>query len=98
MMPLLLLFFGLLGDCLLAVLVGMLGASRRLGFGWSFLISLLFTPFVGLLCVLLSEQLPAAAERRWGCLGTLCAGLGCLCLLIFLFLLLTGGAALATLL
>lgn len=98
MLVLSLLFFGLLGDCLLSVLVGMLGASRRLGFGWSFLISLFLTPFVGLVCVLLSERLPAAAERRWGCLGTLFAGLGCLSLLIFLVLLLTGGAVLASLL
>lgn len=97
MMIVLLLLFGLLGDCLLSVLVGMIGASRRIGFGWSFLISLFLTPFVGLLCVLLSDPLPAAAERRWGCLGTLFAGVGCLFLLLFLVLLLSGGAVLSQL-
>lgn len=96
-MIILLLAFGLLGDCLLSVLVGMMGASRRLGFGWAFLLSLLFTPVVGLLCVLVSDPLPAAADRRWGCLGTLLAGAGCLWILLFLVLLL-GGALFLTLL
>ena len=96
-MILLLLLFGLLGDCLFAVLVGILGARRRLGFGWSFLISLLLTPLAGLICVLLSDPLPASADRRYGCLGCLLAVLGLLCLIAFLTILLTGAATLAAL-
>lgn len=85
--------FGLLSGCLLSVLVGMIGASRRLGFGWSFLISLLTTPFVGLICVLLSDPLPNTEPRRWGCIGTLVALLGMACFIGFLILLFTGGLA-----
>ncbi len=72
-MTVLLLVFGLLGDCLLSVLVGLVGARRRIGFGWSFLLSVLLTPLIGLILTLLSEQLPQQGERRWGCLGTLLA-------------------------
>ena len=90
-MVFLVVLFGLLGGCLLSVLVGMVGASRRIGFGWSFLISLIFTPLIGLICVLLSDSLPATEPRRWGCLGTLVAIFGLLFLIAFLMLLLTGG-------
>ena len=97
-MAFLVFLFGLLGGCFLSALVGMIGASRRIGFGWSFLISLIFTPFVGLLCVLLSEQLPSSEPRRWGCIGTFVAILGLLFLVGFLILLGAGGlAALAAL-
>lgn len=86
--------FGLLGGCLLAVLVGIIGSRRRIGFGWAFLISLLLTPLVGLIVTLLSDPLPGG-DRRWGCLGTLLAVLGILFMLAFLFLLLAGGAVVA---
>ncbi len=85
--------FGLLSGCLLSVLVGMVGSSRRLGFGWSFLISILFTPLVGLICALLSDPLPNTEPRRWGCIGTLVALCGLLFLIGFIILLLTGGLA-----
>lgn len=88
--------FGLLSGCLLSVLVGMVGASRRIGFGWAFLISLIFTPLAGLLCVLLSDPLPNSEPRRWGCIGTGVGILGLLFLIGFLLLLLgglAGGAA-----
>lgn len=65
-----LVIFGLLSGTLFAVLVGILGASRKLGFGWSFILSLLFTPLLGLLFVLISEPLPTG-ERRWGCIANL---------------------------
>lgn len=85
--------FGLLSGCLLSVLVGMIGSSRRLGFGWSFLISIISTPLVGLLCVLLSDPLPNSEPRRWGCIGTGVGILGLLFLIGFLLLLFTGGLA-----
>ena len=85
--------FGLLSGCLLSVLVGMIGSSRRLGFGWSFLISIISTPLVGLLCVLLSDPLPISEPRRWGCIGTGVGILGLLFLIGFLLLLFTGGLA-----
>lgn len=64
--------FGLLTGSLLGVLVGLVGARRRIGFGWTFLISMLLTPLIGLVAALLSDPLPQG-ERRWGCLGTLLA-------------------------
>lgn len=87
--------FGVLGGCFLSVLVGILGSKRELGFGWTFLLSLIFTPFVGLICALISDPLPQGAPKRWGCLGVVVAILGFLFLGIFLFLLL--GSSLAML-
>lgn len=95
-MTFLTLLFGLLGGCLLSVLVGIVGSRRRIGFGWAFLVSLIFTPLVGLIVTLVTEPLPGGGQR-WGCLGILLAILGLLMLGIFLFLLLAGGAALAAL-
>lgn len=95
-MTFLTLIFGLLSGSLLSVLVGIIGSHRRIGFGWAFLISLILTPVVGLIVVLLSEQLPGE-DRRWGCVGTLLAVLGLIFLAIFLVLLLAGGAAIAAL-
>lgn len=86
--------FGLLGGCLLAVLVGIIGSRRRISFGWAFLISLLLTPLVGLIVTLLSDPLPGG-DRRWGCLGTLLAVLGILFMVGVFFLLLAGGAVVA---
>ena len=84
-------FVGWLGGCLLSVRGDLVGSNRRIGFGWSFLISLIFTPLVGLICTLLSDPLPCG-EKRWGCVGTVVAMLGGICLAAFLLLLLTGGA------
>lgn len=93
-MILLTVLFGILGGCLLSVLVGILGSRRRIGFGWAFLASIVFTPLVGLVITLLADPLPGA-ERRWGCIGTLLAVLGLLFLAAFLFLLLSGGVLVA---
>lgn len=90
-MTLFAIIFGLLSGCFLSVLVGILGSRRRLGFGWSFLLSLLFTPLVGLICALISDPLPTG-QKRWGCIGTLIAILGILSLLVFIALLIGGGA------
>ena len=84
--------FGLLGGCLLSVLVGLVGSRRRIGFGWAFLISVIFTPLVGLIVALLTDPLPGDG-RRWGCIAAVLAVLGFLLLGIFLLLLLTAGAA-----
>lgn len=82
--------FGALSGCLLSVLVGVIGSRRRIGFGWAFLISLIFTPLVGLIVALLTDPLPGE-DRRWGCIGTLLALLGLVSLMVFLLLLLAGG-------
>ena len=90
-MAILTLLFGLLSGCLLAVLVGIIGSRRRIGFGLAFLLSLIFTPLVGLIITLLTDPLPGG-DQRWGCIGTLLAILGLAFLAAFLLLLLTGGA------
>ena len=86
----LVILFGALSGCLLSVLVGVIGSRRRIGFGWAFLISLIFTPLVGLIVALLTDPLPGE-DRRWGCIGTLLALLGMVSLVVFLLLLLAGG-------
>ena len=95
-MSILTLVFGLLGGCFLSVLVGIIGSRRRIGFGWAFLISVIFTPLVGLIVALLTDPLPGG-DQRWGCIGTFVAILGLLFLAVFLLLLLTGGAFIAAL-
>lgn len=88
--------FGLLSGCFLAVLVGIIGSRRRIGFGWAFLLSVIFTPLVGLIVALLTDPLPGG-DQRWGCVGTVVAILGMLFLAVFLILLLAGGALIAAL-
>ena len=95
-MSILTLIFGLLGGCFLSVLVGIIGSRRRIGFGWAFLLSVIFTPLVGLIVALLTDPLPGG-DQRWGCIGTFVAVLGVLFLAAFLLLLLTGGALIAAL-
>lgn len=95
-MSILTLVFGLLGGCFLSVLVGIIGSRRRIGFGWAFLISVIFTPLVGLIVALLTDPLPGG-DQRWGCIGTFIAILGLLFLAMFLLLLLTGGTFLLAL-
>ena len=65
--------FGILSGCLLSVLVGIIGSSRRIGFGWAFLISLIFTPLVGLIVALLTDPLPGG-DRTLRIFGFLDAG------------------------
>ena len=69
-MVLSLILFGLLSGSLFSVLIGILGASRKIGFGWAFILSLLLTPVGGLICVLISDPLPTG-ERKWGCLANM---------------------------
>ncbi len=93
----LVLIFALLSGCFLAALVGMLGRRRTIGFGWPFVLSLVFTPLVGLIIVLLSEKLPDGQKQGLGCIGGILAFLGFLCLIVFLLMLLGGGAMIAAL-
>jgi hypothetical protein len=67
-----LILYGLITSSLLSVLVGLLGARRRIGFGWAYLLSVLTTPLIGLIITLLFDKL-ADGERRWGCLGVILA-------------------------
>ena len=69
-MTLSLIIFGLLTGSLLSVLVGLVGSRRHLGFGWTFILSVIFTPLIGLIFTLISDPLPEG-ERRWGCVATL---------------------------
>ena len=87
-MSLFALFFGLMSGCFLSVLVGIVGSKRRIGFGWAFLVSVIFTPLVGLIVALLTDPLPGG-EQRWGCIGTVVAVLGVVFLVVFAVLLLS---------
>ena len=69
-MPILVFLFGLLAGCLLAVIVGLIGSHRRIGFGWAFLLSVVTTPLIGLIVTLCTPKLETK-DRKWGCLGTL---------------------------
>ena len=85
-----LLIFGLLSGSFLAALVGLIGTRRRIGFGWAFFLSVLFTPLVGLIVCLLSDNLPDG-ERKWGCLGSILAIIT-IALFVFLALMVVGVA------
>ncbi|MBQ5609779.1 MAG: hypothetical protein IIU85_05975 [Rikenellaceae bacterium] len=90
-MGILLLIFGLLTGTALCALVGLVGSRRRLGFGWTFVISLIFTPLIGLIVALVSDPLPAG-EKRWGCLATV-VGILTLALIAFLAVVIFGTGA-----
>ncbi len=87
MTPILLLLFGSLSGTLLSVLVGLLGARRTIGFGWAFILSLLLTPFFGLIITLFSDPLPYHGDRSYGCLGFVLGLLGLFCIIPFLWML-----------
>ncbi|MBO7589393.1 MAG: hypothetical protein J6T18_08230 [Bacteroidaceae bacterium] len=90
-MDALLLVFGVISFSLVSVLVGLLGARRKIGFGWSFLISAVTTPLIGLIVTLLFDKLPEG-ERKWGCLGTLLAILAIVMMTIILIGILSAAA------
>lgn len=87
-MALALVLFGIFSGSLLAILVGLFGSKRRIGFSWAFFLSLLLTPLGGLLCTLISEPLPEGEENRWGCLAYMILGLGILTIVILTILVL----------
>ena len=75
--------------------IGILGSRRNIGFGWAFIISLCFTPIVGLIAVLLSQRLAAGTEPKYGCLGFTFGLFGVVVMiLIIMAILLTAGAIL----
>ena len=86
-MSILLFLFGLLAGCLFAVIVGLIGSHRRIGFGWAFLLSVVTSPIIGLIVTLCTPKLETK-ERKWGCLGTLIGivMLVVLIVLVFMFL------------
>lgn len=63
------LIFAVVAGVGIDALIGLFGSRRNIGFGWAFILSLLFTPLVGLIAVLLSDPLPQGSEPRYGCLG-----------------------------
>ena len=63
------LIFAVVAGVGIDALIGLFGSRRNIGFGWAFILSLLFTPLVGLIAVLLSSPLPHGTEPRYGCLG-----------------------------
>ena len=53
-MSLMMLLAALFMGCFVDALVGLIGSRRRIGFGWAFFLSLIFTPVVGLIFTLIS--------------------------------------------
>jgi|MEHZ01.5.fsa_nt_MEHZ011426568.1_6 hypothetical protein len=49
---------------LTSLIIGFLGTNRRLGFVGTFLVSLLFTPIIGLVVLLASDLRPRELRRR----------------------------------
>ncbi len=83
--------FGLLsGHLLFDILVGLLGSRRDIGFGWSFIISAIFTPIIGIIAVLLSDPLPSGAEPKYGCLGYSFGCLGAILMVLIVTAMLFG--------
>ena len=81
-MTLLMIIFGVLSGTLINVLIGILGSRRTIGFGWAFIVSVLFTPIVGLIITLISDPLPVG-ERRWGCIANMIFILAVISLVLF---------------
>ena len=75
---------------ILVVIIALAGRRRTIGFGWPFLLGVLFTPIVSLVAVLLSDKLPNG-DTRWGCLWPLVVML--LLLILAIPVLLLFGAA-----
>lgn len=84
-----LIIFGILSGTLLSVLVGIFGARRNIGFGWAFILSILFTPLVGLICALLSEPREDGSSD-YGCLGGFMVILAVIAVITFAMLIVMG--------
>lgn len=84
----LILFAGVLTGCFLSVLVGLIGSRRNIGFTWAFIISLILTPFIGLLFTLLSKERANEKGNKYGCIGSIFGILGLIFLIMFIVLIL----------
>ena len=80
-------FLAIISGLFLNALVGLLGSRRNIGFGWAFVLSLIFSPLIGLIIVLISDPLPEGSERKLGCLGHTFGILGAIALLAFIAIL-----------
>ena len=81
---------GILTWCLISVLIGLVGSRRKIGFAWTFVLSLILTPIVGLIAALTSPKLPHGGEK-WGFVHIGFMVLTALALISFLVVLFTGG-------
>lgn len=81
---------GILTWCLISVLIGLVGSRRKIGFAWTFVLSLILTPVVGLIAALTSPRLPHGGEK-WGFVHIGFMVLTALALISFLVVLFTGG-------
>lgn len=82
--------FGLSAGVLFDILIGLLGSRRHIGFGWAFIISIIFTPIIGLIATLLSPSLPDGAEPKYGCLGFSFGCLGAAIMILVVVAILVG--------
>ena len=48
--------FFLFINVVISLLVAMLGRNRKIGYGWSFLMCLVFSPIIGLIIILFSKR------------------------------------------
>ena len=81
---------GILTWCLISVLIGLVGSRRKIGFAWTFVLSLILTPVVGLIAALISPRLPHGG-REMGLRAHRIHGAYGIGLISFLVVLFTGG-------
>lgn len=82
MLPAILLIIAFIFMILISVLVGVLGSRRESGFGWAFCASVIASPIIGLLIVLITDKLPQG-ERKTAPAGII---VGAIALLLYLVL------------
>ena len=75
--------FAVISGVLLDVLVALFGSRRNIGFGWAFIISILFSPLIGAIAVLLSDPLPQGSAPKYGCLGFTFGVVGMIFMILF---------------
>lgn len=88
----LLIIFGIASGTLFSILVGIIGSNRRIGFGWSFLLSIITTPIIGLIVTLFSDPLPYGSSPRYGCIAPILGIIGFILLIPVILALLGFGA------
>ena len=88
-MSLLVIILGLLTGTLLAAIVGLIGSHRNIGFGWAFLLSVLFSPLIGLIVTLCTQKLPDE-NRKWGCFGAIIGFIALFLVLVLVSVLIPG--------